>query len=411
MSELYATTLKYFHLAISEFLPHLKELHSKAQEKAIKEDLGDLIEAYEDIDIKIEAHNLNYEDPHRYYDGEPDEINIDIPNSMVENLAKLSHRMLLVWKERLEKLKNKAYLTEKNKEESYRLEHLIWPLEELLKTNSYVLGKHAHLDPLAFPGESTNQKDGVVDQLTSLLHEIQQCYALGDNELLESKKLTGTGARVRTELGEIVEGLTDETLKLKYKKLTSGLRNVLKSGFHNRKTAESKLEVWKNLAEEIIEHLSGAKPVSEAYFSAGQSFDAVKMLRAILGSAKKEIWIEDNFMHPTTLNIVEPYINGGGSGIGIRLLTRNTGNSNFNSFRVDVQKMKAQYPVINIEARENSQCHDRYVIIDGTSIYHSGHSFHDLGGKASQINRVEDDSNRKRIIADFENWWNTSNTI
>lgn len=409
MSGLYTQTLKYFHLAITEFLPCLKELRDEVKDESVKEELADLIEAYEDIGIKIEAYNLNYEDPNKYYDGEPDEIDIDIPNSMIENLARLSHRMLFTWRDRLEKLKNKAYLTDKNKEEAYRLEKLIWPLEARLNADSHILGKHSHLGPSVFPGESSKTGSDTTDRLATLLQEIQQCYSLGDNELLESKRLKDAEAQVRTELGEVAESLTDETLKLKYKKLNSGWQTELKSGFHNRDTAESKLEKWKILAEEMLEHISGTKPVNEAYFSAGQSFDAVKIFRSILISAKKEIWIEDNFMHPTTLKIVEPYINGGG--VNVRLLTKSSSNGSFNSFCVDLKKIRTQYPALSIKAKENSQCHDRYIIIDGTNIYHSGHSFHDLGEKASQINKVEDEEVRKKIIADFESWWNTGNVI
>lgn len=408
MSELYAQTLKYFHLAIFEFLPRLKELQGNTQDKEVKEELENLVETYDDIASKIDEHNLNYDDPNRRYDGEPAEVDIDIPNRMIENLARLSHRLLLAWKEKLEKLKKKTYLTDKNKEESHKLENLIWPLEALLKAESYVLGKYAHLGSSVFPGELLTE-DTLVGRLTSLLEEIRQCYALGDEELLESQKLTEVEDLTRSELGLIVTELTDESLKLKYKKLNGGLRNVLKSGFHNRKTAESKLDAWRVFIEEIIENSSGSKPLNEAYFSAGQSYDAMKVLRGILNSARATIWIEDNFLHPKTISIVEPYVVGGN--VSVKFLTRNNGNSSFNSFRVDVQKFKSQYSNLNVEARENSQCHDRYVIVDGKEIYHSGHSFHDLGSKASQINKVEDGTNKGKILSDFEDWWNTGHVV
>ncbi len=153
MSELYASTLKYFHLAIVEFLPVLKELQDSTKDASVKEEIVDLIEAYEDIDSKIESHGLNYDDPNRGYEGEPHEIEIRIPDEMVKNLACLSHRLLLLWKQRLERLSKKTYITDANKDEIHRLENLIWPLEALLKAESYVLGKHAHNGPLVFPGE------------------------------------------------------------------------------------------------------------------------------------------------------------------------------------------------------------------------------------------------------------------
>jgi len=306
MSELYASTLKYFHLAIVEFLPQLKSLRDKTQHGQVREEIKNLIEAYEDIDSKIVVHNLNYDDPNRRFGGEPDEIKINIPEEMIKNLAMLSHRLLFSWKQKLEKLKRKEYLSDKNEEAKHKFENLIWPLEALLKSSSYVVGKYASMGPLVFPGEDSQE------------------------------------------------------------------------------------------------------PNNEVYFSAGQPYAAVKVLRDILESAETAICLVDNFLHPDTIRIVEPYI---AEGVSVKFLTRCAGNSNFNSFCVDIGKFQSQYPSSNIETRENSYCHDRYLIVDENNVYHFGQSFHQLGVKASQMNKVEDDAIRKRITADFENWWNTGNAI
>lgn len=153
MAELYTSTLKYFRLAIGEFLPRLKELYGATSDLESKEKLENMIEAYEDIASKIDKYHLNLEDPNRFYDGEIDEIEINITQPMIEELVKLSIRLLNEWKNQLNALKRKSYLTDKNKEKIYKLEHLIWPLEALTKEESYVLGKYAKMGPLEFPGE------------------------------------------------------------------------------------------------------------------------------------------------------------------------------------------------------------------------------------------------------------------
>src|SRR3989338_8380807 len=99
MAELYTTTLKYFWLAIKEFLPTLQKLKGENQGQNVKEQIEDLIEAYNDIARKIE------------------------------------------------RLEQKQYLTDKNKEELYNLKDLVWPLEALSKEESYVLGKYASKGP------------------------------------------------------------------------------------------------------------------------------------------------------------------------------------------------------------------------------------------------------------------------
>ncbi len=411
MSELYTSTLKYFHLAIFEFLPQLKEMLNKTQNKQIKEELENLIEAYEDIDSKIVAYNLNYDDPNRFYDGEPNETDIDIPPKMVENLARLSHRLLLVWKEKRNKLQQKDYLTKKNKEDIYKFKNLIWPLEALMKESSYVVGKYAHMGPLNFPSEDpTTEEPDLTSDLFLLLNEIKRYYELGDLELLEHTRLEGLEKKINVDLKKIVEELSNEVLQLEYRKLSGNLRTELKSGFHNRETAEARLGKWESFIEKIIENVSGSKPVVETYFSAGQFFDAIRVLRQILKTARTKIWIEDNFLHPDTIAIVEPYIAGGN--IEVRFLTRESSNSNFNSFRIDLGRFKSQYPNLNnIEARENNYCHDRYLIVDEKSVYHFGQSFHQLGGKASQVNKVEIESNRNKVMDDFKDWWDTGNSI
>jgi hypothetical protein len=157
MAELYTTTLKYFWLAIKEFLPLLEKLRKESQGLETKQQIESLIEAYTDIAEKINNYNLNFTDPNRHYDSEPFEIEIDIPEPFIENLTRLSYRLLEEWKRKKERLEKRQYLTDENKKELYNLRELIWPLEALSKEQSYVLGKHASKGPLVFPGE-VNQK-------------------------------------------------------------------------------------------------------------------------------------------------------------------------------------------------------------------------------------------------------------
>lgn len=160
MAELYTTTLKYFWLAIKEFLPLLEKLKKESQDLETKQQIEGLIEAYTDIAEKIDSYNLNFTDPNRHYDGEPFEIEIDIPEPFIENLTRLSYRLLEEWKRNKERLEKRQYLTDENKKELYNLMELIWPLEALSKEQSYVLGKYASKGPLVFPGE-VNQKSEI----------------------------------------------------------------------------------------------------------------------------------------------------------------------------------------------------------------------------------------------------------
>ena len=52
-----------------------------------------------------------------------------------------------------------------------------------------------------------------------------------------------------------------------------------------------------------------------------------------------------------------------------------------------MQKHNSQYPPIGIHAYK--KCHDRFLIIDGTDIYHIGASLKDLVKKMIAFSRLE----------------------
>lgn len=155
---LWIHTIKYFRLAISEFTPLLKELIKKEKNKNSKEELEDLLEAYNEIAGQIDQHNLNIDDPNCFYDGEPEEINLNLNDEMAENLSRLSVRLLDTWKEKRDRLKRKKYKTDKNNKDLRKLEKLIRPLESTLNDESMIIGKSKTKGALIFPGESKNRE-------------------------------------------------------------------------------------------------------------------------------------------------------------------------------------------------------------------------------------------------------------
>ena len=157
MVNLYTTTVKYIGLAIKEFLPVVRGL-ADSSSGTTKEKLDELLEMYSDINSKISAYKLNFTDPNRFYGGEPVEIDLDINKDILENLMRLTLRLLGKWKEDFAKLKSKKYLTEQNKERLMELKELIWPLEALTKAPGLELNKYGSEGPLIFPGEISEKR-------------------------------------------------------------------------------------------------------------------------------------------------------------------------------------------------------------------------------------------------------------
>lgn len=158
-SGLWTNTVKYYRLAIGEFLPFLSELKSKnITDIETTKKIDELIEIYNDVAEKIDNYNLNLEDPNKFYNGEPDEIDLNLNEQMIEHFSRLTLRLLQVWKKRKNEIENKPYLTEKNKEEFYNLKELIWPLEAQFNNQSVSFFKHKDKGAIKFPGEEDVQK-------------------------------------------------------------------------------------------------------------------------------------------------------------------------------------------------------------------------------------------------------------
>lgn len=172
MNEPYLNTVKYYRLAIKEFLPLLDSLKKKnSHDVEIQEKIDDLIEMYYDVANKIDKYNLNLDDPNRFYDGEPSEISIDLGERAIEYFSRLSLRLLESWKKRRGKIETKDYLTEKNEEELYRLKGLIWPLEAQFDNPSMLFYKYKDKGIVEFPGEKDAgvSKTKVPENMTNIL--------------------------------------------------------------------------------------------------------------------------------------------------------------------------------------------------------------------------------------------------
>lgn len=61
-----------------------------------------------------------------------------------------------------------------------------------------------------------------------------------------------------------------------------------------------------------------------------------------------------------------------------------------------INKYQSQYD--NLIIKINNSFHDRFIIIDNSSLYHCGASFKDLGKKCFAINKIDD----KKILNDLK---------
>lgn len=124
--------------------------------------------------------------------------------------------------------------------------------------------------------------------------------------------------------------------------------------------------------EEIFKALESGKLHSEkGIFYDGQIFDAYVFVADIIRSAQRSIVLIDNYVDDTVLTLLGKR----GQTVSATIYTKSISNQ----LQLDVQRYNSQYPPISIHTFVHA--HDRFLIIDGTELYHIGASLKDLGKK------------------------------
>lgn len=164
---------------------------------------------------------------------------------------------------------------------------------------------------------------------------------------------------------------------------TSVLRDYLLKGFAiNQRMSRIENNV-ENLAEKVnaisLQIQSGGIPNQGVFFD-GQVFDAYELASKIIRSAKKTIVLIDNYIDESTLT----HLAKKNKMVKVLLLSKTINKQ----LALDVKKANEQYG--DFEIQEFNKSHDRFLIIDGSEVFHLGASLKDLGKKwfaFSQLNK------------------------
>lgn len=161
------------------------------------------------------------------------------------------------------------------------------------------------------------------------------------------------------------------------------MRRMLASNaslFHRLDNIELKQLEADQKFEEIFKALESDKLQSEkGIFYNGQVFDAYAFVSDIIRNAKASIILLDNYVDDTVLTLLGKRNNN----VTATIYTKSISNQ----LRLDVQRYNSQYPPIEIEIFADA--HDRFMIIDGTELYHIGASLKDLGKKWFAFSRMD----------------------
>ena len=118
----------------------------------------------------------------------------------------------------------------------------------------------------------------------------------------------------------------------------------------------------------------------QGIFFQGQIFDAYAKFESFLSQAKKEIVLIDSYVD---LSILERLAKKK-KGVNVIIYT----DPKTKLTTQDVQKFNSQYPTLTVN--HTTKIHDRFLIVDGRTLYHIGASLKDLGKKCFAFELMED---------------------
>ena len=132
--------------------------------------------------------------------------------------------------------------------------------------------------------------------------------------------------------------------------------------------------------DRLFEYIGEHTETHQKIFFDGQIYDAFSLLIEFIQKAEQEIILIDGYVDVSTLNVLAKKQPGVAVTIYTFTKTKLTAQ--------DVAKFNAQYP--KLEVKYTNIFHDRFLILDGKTVYHIGASLKDAGKKCFGITLMKD---------------------
>ena len=219
------------------------------------------------------------------------------------------------------------------------------------------------------------------------------CFKISEKEYnsLKSKISTSKGGSRKGHNVFTEQGIYMLATILKSKLATSMTIAIMDTFVAMKKYINYNLIEQKYINKLVLEHDSkidlilnklSTEEENNHIFYEGQIYDAYDLLIKTLSKSRKEIIIIDNYAGRELFNIIKDIK------VNIKVYTENIDNT-------AKEKYEKQYS--NLSIFTTDIFHDRFIIIDNKTLYHSGASFKDLGKKCFAITKIED----TKIIKDL----------
>lgn len=140
--------------------------------------------------------------------------------------------------------------------------------------------------------------------------------------------------------------------------------------------------------EKVFQYIEDQTESKQKIFFDGQIYDAFSFITSIVQKAQNEIILIDGYVDVGTLNILAKK----NATVDVKIYTYASASITNN----DIVNFNAQYPTLTVE--KTQIFHDRFIILDGKTVYHIGASLKDAGKKCFAISLLEDTENTMNLI-------------
>jgi hypothetical protein len=133
----------------------------------------------------------------------------------------------------------------------------------------------------------------------------------------------------------------------------------------------------------------------------GNKYRAMSLVLKVMQLARTRLFVADAWLDDSVfqyLEAVDPVVD-------IRLLTAKR-KPIFGALLKALQESRP-----NVDARQCEECHDRFLVIDDSIVWHLGASINGLGSKLARLSKVTDEEDRKRYLGIFDDLWERGTAV
>lgn len=237
----------------------------------------------------------------------------------------------------------------------------------------------------------------IILQLEKILESLESTADNCKNGILRIEEVQDVISKTRQKLQEI---LPKDSIPFRIfdrmKNEKSMWFEATTSGYANKDHCE-KVDHWINIVQEVINKYDPEflqhKNKDQYFLLDNDVYSAQKLVFKIMKKAKNSLIIVDQYLDEEIFDYIDSLDNS----IDIKMLT----GDQKSMFR----KLYLNNKRTNIEAKENKQCHDRFLVVDGKEIWQLGASINGIGKKACMVNKIVDINESNKFLNNYQDWW------